>query len=130
MNKEGPYRNDPITKTLDDHDGRLDVLEYFIDGRARCTGGELRDKFDVFSFNTRLEIKHLKIILSVLILGLAAWIFIDLLTMEGLYREQERKIDELETRVLLQDLEIKSLRSALKCISEHSYKIAEARDSL
>ena len=126
MNNEGPYRESSVMKAIEDHDGRLATLEYFAEGRVKCDGSELWKSLR----SLRFDIKGLRVSAAVVALALAAWILIDLLTMEGLHKEQEQKIDQLETRIVMQELEIKSLKSALKCISEHSYKIAEVRDSL
>lgn len=125
-NQVDTYRDNSFPARLDDFEGRLDVLEFFADGRAKCSGDELWDDVK----NLRAQMKKLRMCLAVSMCSIIVWIGIDLCTTECMYQEQEKQIDDLHTQVIIHQLEVESLKKSLKCITDHSYKITEARDSL
>jgi hypothetical protein len=98
---------------LDDHDGRLDVLEFFADGREKCSGDELWDNVE----RMNRVITTLRWALITIIVMFAVTIFGHLYFTERLVNESEARFQDnhhklqcIERQLRANDEQLKELR--------------------
>jgi len=106
MSKEehATYRENPkwsTTEVLDDHEGRLEVLEHFIDGRAQCSGDALWNEVtNVVRDVSSIRYVLIGIVLCFVFTLLGALVFAERMHDEtqDQIREQQHQIELLEHR--------------------------------
>lgn len=112
---EGPYRERTGTvERLDDHEGRIEVMEHILDGRIECSGDFAIDQVEKLHGTVRLM--HFQ--LAVLLIAFVVTVIGGLYVLERLHEENLDRINDNNYKLQRIDRQLKEL-------SVQGYKILD-----
>lgn len=104
---EGPYRERIGTiERLDDHEGRIEVMEHILDGRVECSGDVAIDQVEKLHGTVRLMHYQLIVLLAAFVITIFGGLFF----LEKLHEENLDHINDNDHKLQRVEHQLKELR--------------------